>query len=100
MCSCSSRATPPGAPGLKYGRVYARGWSPRWGDPKAVERTVKVEYVFMPYQPKHAVLTGSNLELQGSYLVDEATDVARTRPVCTRTETSTSTGAAVTSPAR
>ena len=64
-----------GGPGLKYGRVYARGWSPRWGDPNAVERTVKVEYVFMPFQPKHAVLTGSNLELQGSYLVDEASGV-------------------------
>lgn len=64
-----------GGPGLKYGRVYARGWSPRWGHPKAVERTVKVEYVFMPYQPQHAVLTGSSLELQGSYLVDEAQGV-------------------------
>ena len=60
---------------IKYGRVYARGWSPRWGHDKAVERTIKVEYVFMPYQPKHAVLTGSNLELQGSYLVDEANGV-------------------------
>jgi hypothetical protein len=64
-----------GGPGLKYGRVYARGWSPRWGDPNAVERTVKVEYVFMPFQPQHAVLTGSSLELQGSYLVDEANGV-------------------------
>lgn len=65
-----------GGAGLKYGRVYARGWSPRWGDPNAIERTVKVEYVFMPFQPKHAVLTGSNLELKGSYLVDEANGVA------------------------
>jgi hypothetical protein len=64
-----------GGPGLKYGRVYARGWSPRWGDPRAVERTIKVEYVFMPYQPQHAVLTGSSLDLQGSYLVDEAQNV-------------------------
>jgi hypothetical protein len=60
---------------IKYGRVYARGWSPGWGNDKAVERTIKVEYVFMPYQPKHAVLTGANLELQGSYLVDEANGV-------------------------
>lgn len=65
-----------GGAGLKYGRVYARGWSPRWGDPRAIERTIKVEYVFMPFQPKHAVLTGSNLELRGSYLVDEANGVA------------------------
>lgn len=64
-----------GGANLKYGRVYARGWSPRWGDPRAIERTVKVEYVFMPFQPKHAVLTGSALELQGSYLVDEANGV-------------------------
>jgi hypothetical protein len=64
-----------GGPGVKYGRVYARGWSPGWGESTAVERTVKVEYVFMPFQPKHAVLTGSNLSLQGSYLVDEANGV-------------------------
>jgi hypothetical protein len=64
-----------GGPGLKYGRVYARGWAPGWGDPRAIERTVKVEYVFMPFQPKHAVLTGSNLSLQGSFLVDEANGV-------------------------
>lgn len=64
-----------GGPGLKYGRVYARGWAPGWGHPNAVERTLKVEYVFMPFQPKHAVLTGSNLSLQGSYLVDEANGV-------------------------
>jgi hypothetical protein len=64
-----------GGPGLKYGRVYARGWAPGWGHPKAVERTIKAEYVFMPFQPKHAVLTGSDLSLQGSFLVDEANGV-------------------------
>lgn len=64
-----------GGPGLKYGRVYARGWAPAWGHPQARERTIKVEYVFMPFSPKHAVLTGTNLSLQGSYLVDEANGV-------------------------
>lgn len=64
-----------GGPGLKYGRVYARGWAPAWGHPGAVERTLKVEYVFMPFSPKHAVLTGTDLSLQGSYLVDEANGV-------------------------
>ena len=64
-----------GGAGLKYGRVYARGWSPKWGDPNAVSRTIKVEYVFLPYRPQHAVLTGSSLQLQGSYLVDEANEV-------------------------
>ena len=60
-------------PGLKYGRVYARGWSPAWGDPRAVERTVKVEYVFMPYRPKHAILTGSEpRRCRARTCVDEA----------------------------
>jgi hypothetical protein len=65
-----------GGPSVKYGRIYARGWSPEWGATGAVERTIKVEYVFMPFQPEHAVLTGSDLSLQGSYLVDEANGVA------------------------
>ena len=29
-------------------------------------RTIKVEYVFMPYKPKHAILTGQSLHLQSS----------------------------------
>ena len=47
-----------GGAGIQYGRVYAMGWSPAYGDPRASARTVKAEYVFMPYRPKHAILTG------------------------------------------
>ncbi len=54
---------PVGGPGIQYGRVYARGWSPGYGEPGAVARTVKAEYVFLPYQPQYAILTGTSLEL-------------------------------------
>ncbi len=55
-----------GGAGIQYGRVYAMGWSPAYGEPRAVSRTVKAEYVFMPYRPKHAILTGQSLTLQST----------------------------------
>jgi hypothetical protein len=55
-----------GGAGIQYGRVYAMGWSPGYGHPKASSRTVKAEYVFMPYRPKHAILTGQSLTLQST----------------------------------
>ena len=55
-----------GGAGIQYGRVYAMGWSPAYGDPRASARTVKAEYVFMPYRPKHAILTGQSLTLQST----------------------------------
>jgi hypothetical protein len=57
---------PLGGAGIQYGRVYAMGWSPGYGQPRAVSRTVKAEYVFMPYRPKHAILTGQSLTLQST----------------------------------
>jgi hypothetical protein len=66
-----------GGPGVKYGRVYAMGWSPAYGAKEAVTRTIKVEYVFMPYAPQKAILTGTALTLKststdvmGAYGVD------------------------------
>lgn len=63
--------------GIQYGRAYAMGWSPGIGQQEAVARTIKVEYVFMPYKPQHAILTGQSLSLQststdvmGAYGVD------------------------------
>lgn len=58
-------ATPQGST-LQYGRVYARGYSPSIDDIHAQQRTLKVEYVFLPYKPKFAILTGTKLELQST----------------------------------
>ncbi len=54
---------------VKFGRVYARSFSPRYGTPSAVSRTVKVEYVLVPYQPKYAILTGDGLAMSGQMTV-------------------------------
>jgi hypothetical protein len=50
----------------KYGKVYSLSAIPSFSDPKAVTRLLKAEYIFMPYRPTHAVLTGSDLSFQGS----------------------------------
>ncbi len=57
---------PVGGAGLQYGRAYAMGFSPGVGEKEAVARTIKVEYVFMPYQPEYAILTGSALTLKST----------------------------------
>lgn len=69
----------PGGPSIQYGRAYAMGWSPAYGAREAVARTIKVEYVFLPYKPQFAILTGTSLLLQssstdvtGAYGVDPA----------------------------
>ncbi len=57
---------PVGGPGVQYGRVYARGWSPGIAQRDVSTRMIKVEYVFMPYKPEFAILTGQSLHLQSS----------------------------------
>jgi hypothetical protein len=57
---------PVGGAGVQYGRVYARGWSPGIGERDVSSRTIKVEYVFTPYKPQFAILTGQSLHLQSS----------------------------------
>ena len=42
------------------------GFSPGVGEPEAAVRTVKAEYVFLPYQPEFAIFTGTSLHLQSS----------------------------------
>jgi hypothetical protein len=56
----------------KYGRIYAMGWSPSRTSPNAKVRLVKEEYIFMPYQPTNAVLTGGDLVLDSSTTVRAA----------------------------
>ena len=51
---------------VNSGTVYAMGWSPSRGDTNAKERMLKVDYIFRPYAPEHAILTGGPLEIGGS----------------------------------
>lgn len=53
--------------------VYAMGWSPSRTAPKPRMRMLKAEYIFAPYKPSNAVLTGGDLELNASTLVTGAT---------------------------
>ena len=46
--------------------------SPSHTDPGAVTRMVKAEYVFMPFRPTHAVLTGGDLNISSSTTVTAA----------------------------
>ena len=56
---------------LSQGHIYAQGWSPRY-EPGAVSRTIKVDYVLLPYAPQHAIITEGDLTLRGSATVQGA----------------------------
>lgn len=58
----------------KYGKVYAMSFVPRYdlGNPHMKVRLLKAEYLFMPYRPTHAVLTGGALALDSSTTVTTA----------------------------
>lgn len=53
--------------------VYAMGASPTFAAAGARIRTVKAEYLFAPYKPGNAILTGGNLEISASTTVTSAT---------------------------
>jgi hypothetical protein len=50
--------------------VYSMGWSPERGAPKAKERLLKVEYIFAPYRPGQALLTGGDVDFAGSVAIN------------------------------
>lgn len=50
--------------------VYSLGWSPSRTDPNAADRLLKAEYIFAPYRPGKAVLTGGNIDFSGSIAVN------------------------------
>lgn len=52
--------------------VYALGWSPRRGAVEVKARLLKAEYLFTPYSPSHAILTGGDLTLNSSTTVTAA----------------------------
>ncbi|MCZ3388579.1 MAG: hypothetical protein LH645_05535, partial [Actinomycetia bacterium] len=50
--------------------VYSLGWSPSRSNPNAADRLLKAEYIFAPYRPGKAVLTGGNIDFSGSVAVN------------------------------
>ena len=59
----------------KYGKIYSLGAVPSFSAPKAQVRLLKAEYLFSPYRPTNAILTGSDLKFQGSLTVTGAAGV-------------------------
>jgi hypothetical protein len=55
--------------------VYSVGWAPSYSDPSARRRLVKAEYLFVPYAPTNAVLTGGNLLVASSTTINTPDDV-------------------------
>jgi Tfp pilus assembly protein PilX len=49
--------------------VYAESWAPSYGASNVKSRLVKAEYLFAPYAPNDAVLTGCDLEIDSSTTV-------------------------------
>ena len=58
----------------KHGKVYAMGFVPEYDptNPRMKTRLIKAEYLFMPYRPTNAVLTGGNLNFDASTRVTTA----------------------------
>jgi len=52
--------------------IYAQGWSPSYGSSGSRTRLIKTNYLFAPYKPSDAVLTGCDLELDSSAKVTTA----------------------------
>ncbi len=50
--------------------VYSMGWSPSRGAANAKERLLKVEYIFAPYRPGQALLTGGTVNFAGSVAIN------------------------------
>ena len=59
----------------KFGKIYTLSAIPSFDDSTSRRRLLKSEYLFMPYRPQHAILTGSNLTFQGDLLVTGAAGV-------------------------
>ncbi|MDX6266241.1 MAG: hypothetical protein QOD70_981 [Frankiales bacterium] len=52
--------------------VYAMGFSPRYGAARMQSRLIKSEYLFLPYKPSNAILTGQQLLIDSSTMVTTA----------------------------
>src|SRR5450830_645660 len=61
----------PASANIKYGRVYALSAMPSFAQATRT-RLVKSEYVFMPYRPSNAILSGGDLDISSSTTVTVA----------------------------
>lgn len=52
--------------------VYAMGWVPSYGATGAKMRYLKADYIFSPWKPTNAILTGGTLNMSGSVAVSAA----------------------------
>jgi hypothetical protein len=50
--------------------VYSLGFSPSRSNPNGIDRLLKAEYIFAPYRPGQAVLTGGSIDFSGSVAVN------------------------------
>jgi hypothetical protein len=50
--------------------VYSLGWSPERSAANAKSRLLKAEYIFAPFRPGQAILTGGDLDFSGSVAVN------------------------------
>ena len=48
----------------RSGRIYSMGWAPDRARATS-SRLLKAEYVFLPYKPEHAILTGKKIDAPG-----------------------------------
>ena len=76
------------------GTLYAKGWSPAFSA-DATERFLKVDYIFVPYNPQHAILTGGDLEIGGSVVVKVVAGADPVAGIHTNADLSFDTGSLV-----
>lgn len=76
------------------GSIYAMGWAPNRAQAGAA-RIIKVDYIFVPYAPSHAILTGGDLEISGSVRVTVASGSTTTAGVHTNGALEYTTGSLV-----
>lgn len=50
--------------------VYSMGWSPSRDSAVANDRLLKAEYIFAPYRPGQALLTGGDIDFSGSTAIN------------------------------
>ena len=73
------------------GTIYAKGWSPAYED-GATERFLKVDYIFVPYNPQQAILTGGDLYISGSVDVEVVPGAEPVAGIHTNADLSFTTG--------
>ena len=77
---------------VNSGTIYAMGWSPARDASNAAERMLRVDYIFSPYAPQHAILTGGDLQIGGSVVINVVPGAPPVAGVHTNQDLSFNTG--------